>query len=114
MRIIEKQMNKALRSQSDFKKDNTRVETTSNGIESRVFLHDNLIAVINHPDQKLTIFDGGWQSNTTKSRLNALLNEFHPNFGVVQKNFEWFLYYRHSYENFKDYTLSPFVSGTTI
>jgi hypothetical protein len=43
-------------------------------------------------DDSLTIYDGGWQSNTTKSRLNALCFAFaDPGEGVFQKNFEWFI-----------------------
>ena len=30
-------------------------------------------------------------SNTTKSRLNALLSEFKPQFGVFQKNWTWYV-----------------------
>ena len=35
--------------------------------------------------KELSLFDGGWQSNTTKSRLNALCCEFATGFGVFQK-----------------------------
>ena len=38
------------------------------------------------------LFDGGWQSVTTKSRLNAICYEFlSPFFGVFQKNWTWFV-----------------------
>jgi hypothetical protein len=37
-------------------------------------------------DGALYISDGGWQSNTTKERLNGL-----PNVSVHQKNFQWYL-----------------------
>ena len=44
-------------------------------------------------DDSLTIYDGGWQSVTTKSRLNALCNAFCvAGEGVFQKNFEWFVH----------------------
>ena len=41
----------------------------------------------------MKIFDGGWQSNTTKSRLNALINEFCNGMtdGVFQKDFAWYI-----------------------
>ena len=40
----------------------------------------------------MTIFDGGWQSNTTKSRLNALCDAFCvAGEGVFQKNYKWFV-----------------------
>ena len=46
------------------------------------------------------LFDGGWQTVTTKSRLNALLDEFAAGTGVIQRNFEWFLTYKHLKEDF--------------
>ena len=57
---------------------------------STVYLHGNKIAEIG--DDYMTIFDGGWQSNTTKSRLNALCEEFCVDGeGVFQKDFKWFV-----------------------
>ena len=37
-------------------------------------------------DGALYIRDGGWQSNTTKERLNGL-----PNVYINQKDFQWYL-----------------------
>ena len=40
----------------------------------------------------MTIFDGGYQSKTTKSRLNVLCNEYCiKGEGVFQKNYQWFV-----------------------
>ena len=40
----------------------------------------------------MTIYDGGWQSNTTKSRLNALCDYFCVDGeGVFQKDFTWYV-----------------------
>ena len=50
-----------------------------------VYLHGNNIASLDTATHALTIFDGGWQSNTTKSRLNALLTEFVPSMGIFKK-----------------------------
>ena len=91
MRIIERQMNDAILNQKDWKKDNTEVINCSH--VSDVFLYGNLIARIG--ETWIQIFDGGYQSNTTKSRLNALLkvhgceNEY-----VFQKKGQWFLNYQ--------------------
>ena len=52
---------------------NTEVVTQQDGISS-VYLHGHKIAEIG--DDYMTIYDGGYQSNTTKSRLNALCDEF--------------------------------------
>ena len=89
MRLIEKQMNDAIRSNQNFQKDNTTVINI--GTKSFVYLHGNHIATVG--SDFLQIFDGGWQTNTTKSRLNALCNAFaHPYIdGVFQQNFCWFI-----------------------
>ena len=86
MRKIEQQMNKAILNRQDFRKDNTEVITISNC--SFVYLHGNHIATVG---DTLDICDAGWQTVTTKSRLNALLNEFAEGCYLFQKNFDWFL-----------------------
>tara|TARA_B100000035_G_scaffold158024_1_gene134724 strand:- start:572 stop:892 length:321 start_codon:yes stop_codon:yes gene_type:complete len=90
MRKIESQMCQAIQSSKDWKSANTEVVTQQDGL-STVFLHGNKIAEVG--DDFLTIFDGGWQTNTTKSRLNALINEFcnAVTDGVFQKNYQWFV-----------------------
>ena len=89
MRQIEKNMNSAIWSKKNWAGSNTTVITEDD--ISTVMLHGNHIATYNHNTKELTLFDGGWQSNTTKSRLNALCNEFATGFGVFQKNWEWFI-----------------------
>ena len=91
MRKLEKEMNQAIRGQRNWAGSNTTVFTTDNGLESTVYLHGNHIATYFHAERTLQIFDGGWQSVTTKSRLNALLSEFKPQFGVFQKNWTWYV-----------------------
>ena len=60
MRKIESNMNAAIKANQNWSSSNTTV-TTENGI-SEVRLHGNLIAKVG--DDFVTIFDGGWQSNT--------------------------------------------------
>ena len=86
MRKIEQQMNEAILNRQDFRKDNTEVITISDC--SFVYLHGNHIATVG---DTLQISDAGWQTVTTKSRLNALCNEFAEGCYVFQKNFDWFL-----------------------
>ena len=102
MRKIEQLMNNSIRNGQDFCYSNTMV--THEGRDALVYLHGNHIATVG--DTFVTIFDGGWQSNTTKSRLNAICNEFRPQAGVFQKNFDWFI--RHGNAIF------PFYSGSLI
>ena len=89
MRKIEQLMNNSIRNRSDFSYSNTMV--THNDGDAYVYLHGNHIATVG--DTFVQIFDGGWQSNTTKSRLNAIINEFCNAYtdGVFQKNWEWFI-----------------------
>ena len=94
MRKIEQQMINAIKSETDWKSGNTKVVNFFNDgdkcVVSSVFLHGNKIAEVT--DHDMTIFDGGWQSNTTKSRLNALCDEFCiAGEGVFQKNFRWYV-----------------------
>lgn len=88
MRKIEHQMNSAITREVDWKCGNTMV-VNNDGV-SFVFLHGNCIAQIG--DTWIRLFDGGWQSNTTKSRLNAILKA-HGRDGecVFQKNWQWFI-----------------------
>ena len=91
MRKVEQQMNEAILNRKDFFKGNTSVQnyTTETGArEAVVHLHGNHIATVG---DTLQISDAGWQTVTTKSRLNALLNEFAEGCYVFQKNFDWFL-----------------------
>ena len=92
MRKIEQQMNEAILNRKDFFSSNTSVENYVNNItgakEAVVKLHGNHIATVG---DTLQICDAGWQTVTTKSRLNALCNEFAEGCYVFQKNFDWFL-----------------------
>ena len=89
MRKIETQMYAAIQANANWTSGNTTVQTDDNNI-SRVFLHGNHIATID--DDSMTIYDGGWQSTTTKSRLNALCDEFCvAGEGVFQKDFVWYV-----------------------
>jgi len=108
MRKIETQMNAAITGNANWSKANTSV-TTTDGV-SEVRLHGNLIAKVG--DDFVTIFDGGWQSNTTKSRLNAIINEFCNAFtdGVFQKDFQWFVRDNKVVNDFVNgYTFSEFA-----
>ena len=104
MRKIETQMNKALRTFSNWSSGNTTVTSTPD--EMLVHLHGNHIATLNKITMDLWIFDGGWQSRTTKRRLNAILAEFCPDTSIFQKDFQWFLSTFYGYK--------PFVSGMNV
>ena len=90
-RKIEKEMISAIHSNKNWSKDNTSVVYLDDEKKTtEVYLHGNKIAEVD--EDSMTLFDGGWQSTTTKSRLNALCDEFCiSGEGVFQKNFNWFI-----------------------
>lgn len=93
MRKIESQMNAAISAGADWKSANTAV-VNEDGV-SKVLLYGNKIAEVG--DGFIRLFDGGWQSVTTKSRLNAILSVHGlPGEGIFQKKFEWFVTLRTS------------------
>lgn len=91
MRLIEQQMVNAIKERRTLCKSNTSVTYNYQTNSSCVYLHGNHIATVGV--NYVEIFDGGWQSNTTKSRLNAIINGLCDDrmFGVFQKNYKWFI-----------------------
>lgn len=90
MRKIETQMNTAITNNNDWQKDNTSVHFDAETGVSVVRLFGNKIAEVD--DNSIKLFDGGYQSATTKSRLNAILSEHGiAGEGVFQKDFQWFV-----------------------
>lgn len=91
MRKIESQMIAAIKESKDWQSANTSVSYNEESDLSIVRLHGNKIAEVG--DNFVVIFDGGWQTNTTKSRLNVIINEFCNALtdGVFQKDFNWYI-----------------------
>ena len=74
----------ALLANMNFRKSNTEVRPDEQNRQT-MYLHGNAIARFGH-NGNLEIRDGGWQSNTTKERLNGI-----PNVSICQRNYQWFL-----------------------
>ena len=109
MRKIEEQMNMAIRARKNWAGSNTTVTCfKENGVttEVNVLLHGNLIAWFDTATNDLCISSAGWETVTTKSRLNALLEEFCDGAKIFQKNWEWFI------SEFG--TVKPFVDGMKV
>jgi hypothetical protein len=107
MRKIERLMNAAITDGRDWSLKNTSV--TMNGKIAEVRLHGNLIAEVS--DECVTLHDGGWQSVTTKSRLNAILSQHGlPGEGIFQHKWEWFCRLWNGTEHFT----VPFRSGMRL
>jgi hypothetical protein len=85
MRAITKQSIKAFMNAEPFKKSNMEVEVLPNVTVLKLF--GNRIAYrYNDPERTLSITNCGWDTPTTKERLNAL-----PNVSIQQVRGEWFL-----------------------
>ena len=82
--ITENAIEKFLNAET-FKSSNTIVEVLPNVTILKLF--GNAIAYqYNDPEKTLSITNCGWNSATTKERLNAI-----PNVNIVQKKGVWFL-----------------------
>ena len=95
-------MNRAVVNKNDWSNSNTFVDYNSNTNCSTVVLHRTAIAVYDHNTQALKLNSGGYTTNTTKSRLNAILQEVKFGARVYQKNFNWFISYNNEVKSFFD------------
>ena len=91
MRKIEQQMNSALLRKTNLAGSNTTVSYNELTNCSSVYLHGHQIATLDHHTNALKLSSCGWQTVTTKSRLNALLSEFKYGCTLFQKQFDWYL-----------------------
>ena len=93
MRLIEKQMNFAISNKANWGKSNTQVVYNESTNCSQVYLHGHQIASVDHNTQAVKLNSCGYETVTTKSRLNAILDEVKYGAKVFQKNFVWFVKY---------------------
>ena len=102
MRKLERQMNFALSNKGNWAGSNTQVNYNSNTNCSSVYLHGHQIATLDHSTNALKIDSCGYQTVTTKSRLNAILEEVKYGCRVFQKQWDWFVSYNNSTQSFFD------------
>ena len=91
MRKLEKQMNRALSNKTNWAGSNTTVRYSNETNCSHVYLHGHNIATYNHNNRGLRLSSCGYETVTTKSRLNAILFELKTGCKVFQKNWNWFI-----------------------
>ena len=102
MRKLEKQMNRALANKTNWAGSNTTVRYSNETNCSSVYLHGHNIATLDHTTKALRLSSCGYETVTTKSRLNALLEEVKYGCRVFQKNFDWFVRYNNQTQSFFD------------
>ena len=102
MRKLERQMNFALSNKANWAGSNTQVNYNSNTNCSSIYLHGHQIATYDHNTNAIELSSCGYETVTTKSRLNALLEEVKYGCRVFQKKFEWFVSYQGTTTDFID------------
>jgi len=102
MRKLEQQMNRALVTKNNWAGSNTSVSYNDSTNCSSVYLHGHNIATLDHHTQALKLSSCGYETVTTKSRLNAILEEVRYGCRVFQKNFDWYFSNRHQIIDFID------------
>ena len=102
MRKLERQMNFAISNKSDWSGSNTQVTYNNSTNCSSIHLHGHLIATFDHNLRAVKLDSCGYETVTTKSRLNAILEEVKYGCKVFQKNFNWFVSYNDETASFWD------------
>ena len=102
MRKLERQMNFAISNKADWKCSNTQVTYNNSTNCSSIHLHGHLIATFDHNLRAVKLDSCGYETVTTKSRLNAILEEVKYGCKVFQKNFDWFVSYNDQVASFWD------------
>ena len=102
MRKLERQMNFAISNKGNWNGSNTSVVYNEFTNCSQVRLHGHLICTFDHNSQAVKLSSCGYETVTTKSRLNAILEEVKYGAKVFQKNFNWFVKYQNQTVDFID------------
>lgn len=71
------------------RKGNTTVHNCSEYLI--VALHNTNIFLIDKTEDTIRLKSGGWETVTTKQRLNQASEDYHCGFHVYQKNFVWYV-----------------------
>ena len=103
MRKIESDLIRAFRLGRSFKSGNTTLENTDHG--QLIRLHGNKIAQLDGTN--LYLSSAGWETATTKSRLNAILSCLLPGAVIYQKDFVWYLDINNHVVKFQDIEGQP-------
>ena len=102
MRKLERQMNMAISNKADWSGSNTQVTYNNSTNCSSIYLHGHQIAAVDHNLKAVKLSSCGYETVTTKSRLNAILEEVKYGCRVFQKDFNWFVKYQDQVASFWD------------
>ena len=107
MRQVQYDVTSAIRSKRNLGCNNTSVVFNEKTTEGYVILHGNLIASIDYTKRNVKLFDGGFQTNVTKSRLNCVLNALNIRGSIVTRQGVF------RYEE-REGVFKPFKSGMVL
>lgn len=91
MRKITNDAVKAFRNSENFSRGNTRVQVKNDESGKKtvsMYLHGHRIAFMH--ENHLILSSCGWETNTTKERLNGILSEFNLPM-IYQKDWTWYI-----------------------
>ena len=102
MRKLERQMNFAVSNKGNWSGSNTQVTYNESTNCSSVCLHGHQIATYDHNLKAVKLSSCGYETVTTKRRLNAILEEVKYGCKVFQKDWNWFVNYNGTTQRFWD------------
>ena len=94
MRKVEAKMCEAIRNRKDWCQSNTQVSYNDLTKCSQIFLHGHKIATYDYNTKAVLLSSCGYETVTTKSRLNAILHEVKYGASVYQRNWNWFVSFK--------------------
>ena len=112
MRKLERLMNRALVTKNNWAGSNTTVLYNEFTNCSQVLLHGHNIATLDHNTKALKLSSCGYETVTTKSRLNAILEEIDYGCKVFQKQWNW--YFKSNNNKTVDFMDGMILSGGNI
>lgn len=89
MRKITQEAVNALFNMQPFSKSNTVVILSEDETATMMYLHGNFIASYCRVSNTVTLRDAGWQTSTTKERLNGILDNIGES-RIFQKDWAWY------------------------
>ena len=95
-------MNFAISNKADWSGSNTSVSYNESTNCSSIYLHGHQIATFDHNLKAVKLSSCGYETVTTKSRLNAILQEVKYGCSVFQRQWNWFVSYRDESASFWD------------
>ena len=92
MRKITEDSINAFRNKRNFNRQNMSVSYNKSEDTSYMALHGNTIAIYKHFNGELSISNCGWESVTTKERLNGIIDTMTTGVDrIYQKDWTWYL-----------------------